>query len=675
MAENSDVPANTCVFGPYLTYAVTTKFRVFHDSDDNDEVLWLHLVVEFLSGVIWQNFIRAMTDKQYEVRLGGAGGKVAVNSTYATLQCKTAAVTESAAVDIWNAYASRVELSQPLTEAADIIAAPFDRVRQPQEIAGNKVLIGVLDDGCPFAAERFLLISSAVETRLWALWDQDTQSGIQFTDSQGAECVFGQRPKDFLYGCEFLRRSTQAKNGAPKQLGLNEWIELHTMSGLIDEDGCYADAGFQTLRYRVSHGAHIMDVIAGPKPTSSRISLDPTRPPTFATVCDQASAADIVFVQFPKNCIEDASGVWLDAYVLDGVRYVLSCAGEAYDRVVINISYGRNTGPHNGTALLEKALTELVTEFDGSTANKPKLEIALAAGNSYLSDSNVVFHNADANPSTFQWTWRIPPDNSALCFAEVWMKNDDSNGVTVTLTSPSKQTFTSTGAKSPAGVEGPIVWGDDTMWRLQVEATEIAPKDVDPSNVFGEFGDYKVTVCGVPQGAKVYGYVARTDPNLDVLPGAKASWFIDTDWGRDHAASAGCSWTNGEFDNSGSFISRHGTLNGIATAEVASVHVAGGYMLSNERKSPYASAGPARGGPLAFRKGPDFAMLCDESYALEGIPAGGNRSGVVFRLIGTSTGAPQLARWIILGALPAPTNPPEDDKGIEERGRGNLMPP
>ena len=58
-------------------------------------------------------------------------------------------------------------------------------------------------------------------------------------------------------------------------------------------------------------------------------------------------------------------------------------------------------------------------------------------------------------------------------------------------------------------------------------------------------------------------------------------------------------YDNGEFDNSGSLIDRYGTLNGIATAkDDDGVHVAGGYIISNRRKSRYSSAGPARPVPL-----------------------------------------------------------------------------
>ena len=58
--------------------------------------------------------------------------------------------------------------------------------------------------------------------------------------------------------------------------------------------------------------------------------------------------------------------------------------------VIINLSYGPTTGPHDGTAELETALTAFVTQYNGHR-RKPKLEIVLAAGNSYLTEGHVVF--------------------------------------------------------------------------------------------------------------------------------------------------------------------------------------------------------------------------------------------------------------------------------------------
>ena len=159
---------------------------------------------------------------------------------------------------------------------------------------------------------------------------------------------------------------------------------------------------------------------------------------------------------------------------------------------------------------------------------------------------------------------------------------------------------------------------------------------------------------------------------MGVRTGARRSYFVDPEWEQTRSAEAAGAYIDGEFDKRGSLIHRFGTLNGIATDDVSSVHVAGGYILANGRKSSYSSAGPARGGS---RLGPDYALPCDESYALQGIRAGGNRSGSVFRLIGTSAAAPQLARWICNPPLPVPTDIPTTPSEVAKRGKGNLRPP
>jgi hypothetical protein len=670
------MPTPNC-FDPYLRYAISTDFRYF-DSFGPERKFELFFLVELKEPGTGNDFAKAMNsyNSSFHVKLGPAES----NSRYVTMRSRRAAVVnlDQGAVDIWEGYVSRVELSLPLPpETPETVLDD----RSPKFGFASNVLIGVLDDGCPFAAAQFL--AGIDTTRVWAIWDQNPdKKPVECKDASGNDCLFGHKPKDFRYGLEFRRESSSPGGRSKKEIGLNDWIQLHkTPSASIDEDGCYADAGaldkhgrypdvgFRTLRFRESHGAHVTDVFAGRVPPSARISQDPVNPPTFDSDNDDASAADIIFVQFPENCIADATGVWLKAYVVDGIRYILSYAGKTIDTVIINVSYGPTTGAHNGTAVLEEALGELVTLYDGVT-KKPKLEIGLGAGNSYLTRGHVTFEGTVEDAGPVRWTWRLPPDNTAVCFAEIWMNCADASGVTVTLKSPSGVTFTSTTATAPAGVDGPIPWGvGDTMWRLQVEPT------VAWSSIVAEHGDYTIEVDGVPEGAHVHAYVARTDPNMGVDTGAKLSYFVDPNWELTRSAEADCTYVDGEFDSDGSLVYRYGTLNGIATADNPSVHVAGGYILSNGRKSTYSSAGPARGNPRIRREGPDFAMLCDESCALQGLLAGGNRSGAVFRLIGTSTAAPQLARWITRPKLPKPSHPTSTHEGIEQRGGGDLAPP
>jgi hypothetical protein len=680
MPEDQTYPS---CFDPYLRYAISTDFKDFEFFDEKSFKVFF--LVEFKQAELATKFKEHMDKAGFIVEFGPANGK---NTRYLTMRGKRE-VLQPDAFGFWELFVSRVELSLPLKPSTPALTkALADRSGQGDE-APASLLIGVLDDGCPFAAAQFLRAStSGHRTRVRAIWDQN-QGKQPVPVNAGNPGVFGQSLSDFNYGLEYQRASAAPGGALPRQIGLDEWIRLHsTPAGSIDEDGCYADAGFTSLAFRESHGAHVMDVFAGRIPISSRIGPPQDRrdPPSWNAGdpdTDPASDADVVFVQFPESGIRDATGVWLKAYVLDGIQYILSFAeAKQTDHVIINLSYGPTTGPHDGTAVLEAALTGLVTYFNGN--NGPKLEITLAAGNAYLTEGHVVFTGEDEQPDHVEWTWRLPPDNTVLCFAEVWMDSADAGGVAVTLTSPSG-VLTSPGAATltlpdlpiPSGtttqVIGPVAWGNSTMWLLQVGPTVAAP-GVEAK----EHGDYTIKIDGIPENAQVHAYVARTDPNMNVITGAKPSCFVDPEWENTRSAAASCTRIDGEFDKTGSLIHRDGTLNGIATAKKLRVHVAGGYILADARKSTYSSEGPARHG---LRVGPDFVLPCDESYALEGMRAGGNRSGAVFRLTGTSVAAPQLARQAVKLAFGLPVPPPTDVPSpndiveIEKRGGGNIEPP
>lgn len=656
-------PSYPTCFDPYLRYAISTEFRDFGDAGDFKLLLLVELKKEGAAKEFVANLRKALAGRE-GVKAPFVGvGPTHPKLPYCSLRTDMAAVwsnDEKKREDVyavWTRYVMRVELSLPLQPYAEKVS-DLKLQRRWSPNARSRRIIGVLDDGCPFAAAQYAGLAG---TRVRGIWDQNQgKKAVRWPDETGASCTFGETPVDFNYGLEFRRESGSA--GMPmRQLGLDEWISLHrTFSGGIDEEACYANGGFSRLRGRESHGAHVMDVLVGRVPVSSRIGhSDPLGrrfdPPSWMPINDAATDADIVFVQFADSCLRDSTGVWLKTYVWEAIWYVMSFADPSTEQVTINISYGPTTGPHDGSALLEQMLQALVTFFDGS-ANRPKLQIVLAGGNSYDAENHIHYQSTGKTPASIEWVWRIPPDNPVVCFSEIWI--DGPQGVSVTLTPP--------GGKP--GAIAQLTYANNIMWRLEVGPTSAGP-------AAAAHGDYVIAVTGISPGAKVDAYVARTDPNFGIRTGAKRSYFIDAQWQKSRAAWASFSYADGEFDRSGSLVERYGTLNGIATATHDRIHVAGGYILSHARKAPYASAGPARAG--ALRQGPDFALVCDESYALQGVRAGGNRSGTSFRLIGTSAAAPQLARHVAKGAVPPPypTDTPGTPIGKQKRGQGNLQPP
>jgi hypothetical protein len=694
-------------FDPYLIYAIKTDFHYFQV--ESGRRYPLNLLVELKREIDFED---------------GAHGPSAAKSTepsgseawgYVTVQCKESFVTNWEEYrKFWEDFVSRVELSVPVwprelaSDALEVDQARFvcakgdgERLKgcleafvqiepNPECWSGcterpkaGALLIGLIDDGCPFANQRFL--DPKGSTRVLAMWDQDVPDkrdwAVEYKhedQGDGDAYVFGRPVCDFGYGLEYwrkdpsdpsdiskLRKRPRPTNAPPKKfIGLDVWMQLHkTAHGSIDEDTCYADAGFDTLKHSVSHGSHVMDVLAGRIPAGARMSQDRITPPSWrpSEANDLAAKADIVFVQIPRGAKNDASGRWLDTHVLDGIRHILSCAhAENTKHVVINISYGPTTGPHDGTAVLELAMRALTQSY--GKKGKPKLDIVLSAGNSYLSEGHVEF---DLNKNeTDEWIWRILPDNSVPCFAEVWMNVDndaDIADVEVDLIDPSGNARRCTYSRR---------WEGSICWLLVVQPTVIGAQDRDKRNFNPDpHGNWRIRIQRKSDAwaQKGHAYVARSDPNMGARTGAKRSYFVDPDWERSFGARASHDRT--ETDREKSKIKRSGTLNGIGTG--AGVKVAGGYRLIDEWWSTYSSSGPQRERPASrdtlpdtLREGPDYALPTDETYTLLGIRGAGNRSGGVFRLVGTSTAAPQLARLLASGVYldqsrnTHPGNPP-----------------
>ncbi|MBS0343959.1 MAG: hypothetical protein JSS56_25935, partial [Proteobacteria bacterium] len=342
--------------------------------------------------------------------------------------------------------------------------------------------------------------------------------------------------------------------------------------------------------------------------------------------------------------------------------------------VVVNLSYGPTTRPHDGRSNLEFVMSLFTAFFDGS-ADRPKLDIVLAAGNSRLRDWHVVHDSSSASGPRATWTWRVPPDNPVPVFAEIWVPKGQEAHVSGRLLAPvtgvpyvgqlpfigraESPCSTSYGwlivlpptqGKPLATPPGPSPSAPDGDWTFN--STSPAGPAPAPGSLPnqddlppGPHGNWQLELSIDAADVQAHAYIARSDPNMGARLAAKPTRFVDAAWEKAQGAKADYRLVDGVRDLNGSLVRRDGTLNGIATVVAGGVHVAAGYRLRDQLASRYSSRGPSRGP----RPGPDCAFACDESTNLLGIRAGGNRSGTVFRLVGTSTAAPQFARQIANG--------------------------
>ncbi len=533
----------------------------------------------------------------------------------------------------------RVELATP-------VAAPRANSENLETSGGRgpERLIGVIDDGCPFAhADLRVNGKSKVEF----LWDQGAI----------ASHVGSTRSK-FGYGYVF-------RGGALKRA-----IEAGTQActparpSMLDEDAVYEIAGQHRLRPLAGHGAHVFGLAAATVPAKNRISPsrldggDATEPPSWQNENVESDLA-FAFVQIPKDALDDSSGRWLGRNILDGIHALIHYAVKTntVKRATINVSYGPQTGPHDGSSLLERAIDDLVENPN----RLDELFIVLPVGNSYQSRAHAEF---DLEQGGGPVTWHVPPDSETPAFLEVWLPRG-------TSLADSRVAVRSADGLSLAAVADKVLELPEKSW--QVIASNTAPVGTPDQWVvlvaLGATGGYaevarpphgRWTVSVTPVREDVAGvahaYLARNDYNFGGLRRGKPSHFWLESYDPDRYMRSREDDPPATSPAPAVSIRSAGSISGLATGKFS--NVAAGYRISDKQPAIYSSAGPSRG----MRNGPDCAYPTDESRVFPGLISWGNRSGASVRLTGTSAAAPQYARDIdICGkkALPPAGDDPE----------------
>ncbi len=562
----------------YLDWALATDFRYVLRKSGNDAFGGtepIGLLIEWLSVEAATAAVDIVKELKLHVpALYGGSNESKVRRVW-SMSVPARRVAEL--LDATKKLVMQVELAAPLTGTGPINEDFRARYRQSDQ----EILAAVLDDGCAFANSRFL---QADQTRILWLWNQDKEAvGAPLTH------VFGPTPNcDFGYGGQFGQTDLQ-----------------HLIDGANgQQDVVYERVGLRGLRRSAAHGPHVMDKLCG------------------------AEDWQIAFVQFPQAGIDDPSGRWLARYALDGLHYVLECAGANTRKVVVNISWGPQTGPHDGSSVLERAIDHLVDE---QRALNRELIVALPAGNTFGARAHAQIDNCAGGAVH----WVVPPDGRTPAFLEVWWpRGVEPCDVRLRITPPSGAAVVIRFGKR---------WRQKTWFAKlkKVGCSTMALVIVHPT----EEGDAKWrgrhgvwTIEVLPTQSAIDGvadvYVARANHNMGARRRARASFLTDA------ALEAGrFVQPDQRMDEVlGSAVRRSGSLNGLATGE--KTFVAASYQFSDFASSPYSSSGGSRGS----RGAPDYACVGDHSAAAVGVRATGVRSGTRVRLVGTSTASPQLGR-------------------------------
>ncbi|HSV58141.1 MAG TPA: hypothetical protein VLJ19_04515 [Variovorax sp.] len=517
------------------------------------------------------------------------------------------------------------ELAAPYApDLVDVETSPPDP--QPD---GPATVIGIIDDGCPFAHHAYRRNNgSAASVRF--IWDQG-----------------GSGPGYFPYGTVLIGQ-------------LDTILTAATTPPLgVDEDRAYALAALPSLRTMASHGAQVMSHAAGcARPIENRAP-----PPALV------GRTDIAFVQLPPEALDDPSGLWLKHFGLDGLHAIRTYARDLLyppaAKVVTNLSYGPQTGPHDGSSFMEGAIEEITAT---ARAQNYTFWVVLPSGNSHLlkAHAEIDLQGLDAAGHTVMWY--VAADSQSYSHLEIWLPPQVTlNHVDVQVQSPTGDIALASAppASGVVSITTSLVPAPLASTQLQIAisvsptaraSTDSAPGASPPA--LATPGRWRVTVKAVSGAVGIQGiahaYLARNDPNMG-RPLRGRSGYLDSPNYGDKCGARPTEQLNSNPPGMGrAEVFARGSMSGIATG--AESQVAGGYRLHDNLPAPYSSGGPCR--LLAPRNSPDYAYPTEQSRVLAGLLGRGNRSGINMRLSGTSIAAPQLTRRLATPVPPVPNPGP-----------------
>ena len=528
--------------------------------------------------------------------------------------------------DLADAELAMPVVPQRMPPAAPAIPKPPRGQVTPS--SANKVLVGIIDSGCPFAAP-MVRDARRTGTRVLGLWDQDEAAAF----AEG-----GFRPPDLHYGRAIDRKGLNAFMAAARLPG-----------GCIDEAQCYRSAGYTAVRTRLGHGAAVMSQLFAAPLHGGALQPRPGKRPSWDPAKPAIDRADLVFVQLPQTGQQDSTSGALARYLVDGLRFILSHAVKG-QRVVVNISSGTSRTGHDGTSLIERGLAAAVTKAKRKGID---LHIVLPIGNTNMEQRHAVLSSPDSHLDLF-----LPPGCETPQYVTVrWPAKLQDAALVVTppggraqLVSTGQALGWSSALGACAGViSPPAKKGQAARSLLAFAATHSDQPDY-PRAPSGRWRIELRTADDLPLAEPMQFWVSRNQRNPGALPRGRQADFID--WDRSHHPRAWLRYGEDDLAPVRNGIRREGALSGLATASLKQpkILVVGSLFVNGapDSPSPYSAAAKLKSGL------PSVSAPGDTSRALRGLSVHGNHAGEVVRVLGTSFSAPLAARALVNGFRPKP---------------------
>ena len=494
-----------------------------------------------------------------------------------------------------------------------------------QQLQG--LVIGIIDHGIAFANRCFAkLSSSGWSSRVERVWDQE--------DGLGPTAVRDPRWWNKVNGFPYGRELTNLpSNTSDDNFKINQLMDRFQS----DDAAIYRLVDYQPAQHAAAHGTHVASLAAGTRPSG-----------------DAASSAAIIAVQLPAKPLKDTSGASLCVHLLDAVCYLIRHA--AGRKLVINFSDGAFAGPHDGSSLLESALDQLL----GVSSPRDSVAMVVAAGNQFAAMCHwqaTVPKLAGTGRGKAQIHWKVLPDDWTDSFLEIWLPANlpasALDALTVAVCPPGQPLGQEVGVDqvwawkpqaevvcSVAFLAAPPNALNRSCIQVSIAATALPAKGL---RQLAPHGIWTVVLANSGANDIAFdAYVERDDPALGDKGPRRQSHFVHPDYPR------GAVLRIPPADDAGnpSPIRRMGALNNVATAE--NITVVGGAAINADctgkalpTMAPYSASGPGRKGAV---NGVDLVAPSDTSATVRGVRGAATRSGVSFRMDGTSVAAPQVSR-------------------------------
>ncbi len=500
--------------------------------------------------------------------------------------------------------------------------------------APPRAIVGVIDDGIPFAHRAFR--GTDGKSRLALCWLQAARATATAAVPFGRE-VTNTEIDDL--------RNTH---------GTNE-MAIYRASGAIDRDLPELGA---VLMHHATHGAHIAGIAAGNDP--------------YVGAEDLPDDVQIIAVQLPNTIAWDTSGIGKEMMMLSAIEYVFHRAramaahyGVAEIPLILNFSYGWSANRHDGNSSFEVAVEDLL---QARKAAQPLTELVMPTGNNFDKRMHASFGDGDMSEGILQFGWNLLPDDRTSSYLEMWLPEGfDPDGWQVSVTPPAGFAL-----DAPAIIDvSPDLaqmGGDPRRFvELETRGANIGQLSVDKHRnnrwramialvptvpMAGErrrapAGLWKITIethgTALPVGQAVDVWVQRDDDPTQLGTGGQQSYLVDLER---PLRPKGPFY---DLDAPLEPVRGYGCINGIGTSP-STLRVAGHDQITG---IPAAYSGSSAIGVLpdgTVTLGPEtpfMSAVSDQGAFRPGLPSIGVLSGSGARIVGTSAAAASASRLLV----------------------------